>query len=324
MNFADFYGRTGAIFQAGTLYLDARSCHLCVEVTDAGKHAALAGLAGAYLAYCDITRAGGAKKTICAVFTNGSRDNLMVGRNGVFYDRAGVDWDATITKVIDNPISIREAFWSPYTKLVRMIEEQIAKRAAAADSAANDKVAQTATTAATIDKAKPAEPKKIDVGAVAALGVAAGSIGTALSFFATKLVDLSAWQIPLVILGIILVISGPAMFIAYLKLRKRNLGPILDANGWAINTVARMNVPFGASLTDLPRLPAGAERSLEDPYAEKRSPWPKIIVFLIVLALAYAVLNRFGLIHDWTGGRLGRAPTAAAAAPAAPQPPAAQ
>jgi hypothetical protein len=321
VNFADFYGRTGAIFQTGTLYLDARSCRLCVEVTDAAKHAALAGLAGAYLAYCDITRAGGAKKTICAVFTDGSRDNLMVGRNGVFYDRAGADWDATITKVIDNPISVREAFWSPYTKLVRMIEEQIAKRAAAADAAANAKVTQTATAATTIDQAKPAEPKKMDIGVVAALGVAAGSIGTALSFLATKLFDLSAWQIPLAILGIILVISGPAMFIAYLKLRKRNLGPILDANGWAINTVAKMNVPFGASLTDLPRLPAGAERSLEDPYAEKRSPWPRIIIFLIVLAIAYAVLNRFGLIHEWTGGRLGNAPTTAVAAPVAPQPP---
>ena len=322
VNFADFYGRTGAIFQAGTLYLDARSCRLCVEVTDPGKHAALAGLAGAYLAYCDITRAGGAKRTICAVFTDGSRDNLMVGRNGVFYDRAGVDWDATIVKVIDNPISVREAFWSPYTKLVRLIEEQIAKRAAAADAAAHTKVAQTATTAATLDQAKPAEPKKIDIGVVAALGVAAGSIGAALSFLATKLFDLAAWQIPFVILGIILLISGPAMFIAYLKLRKRNLGPILDANGWAINTVAKMNVPFGASLTDLPRLPAGSERSLEDPYAEKPSPWPKIIVFLIVLGLAYAALNRFGFINEWTGGRLGTAPTAAA--PAAPQPPAAQ
>jgi hypothetical protein len=317
VNFADFYGRTGAIFQAGTLYLDARSCRLCVEVLDAGKHAALAGLAGAYLAYCDITRAGGQKKTICAVFTDGDRDNLMVGRNGVFYDRAGADWDATITKVIDNPISTREAFWSPYKKLVRLIEEQIAKRAAAADAAANEKVAGAAATAATIDQAKPGAPKKIDVGVVAALGVAFGSIGTALSFLATKLFDLAAWQIPLVFVGIIAVISGPAMLIAYLKLRRRNLGPILDANGWAINTVAKMNVPFGASLTDLPKLPAGAERSLKDPYAEKRSPWPRIIVLVIVLAIVYAALNHFGLIHDWTGGRLGRAaePVPAAAAP---------
>jgi hypothetical protein len=318
VNFADFYGRTGAIFQAGALYLDARSCRLCVEVADAGKHAALAGLAGAYLAYCDITRAGGKKKTICAVFTDGDRDNLMVGRNGVFYDRAGVDWDATITKIIDNPISVREAFWSPYKKLVRLIEEQIAKRAAAADAAANEKVGQAATAAAMIDQAKPGAPKKVDVGTVAALGVAFGSIGTALSFLATKFFDLAAWQIPLMLIGIIAVISGPAMLIAYLKLRKRNLGPILDANGWAINTVAKMNVPFGASLTDLPKLPAGAERSLEDPYAAKRSVWPKIIVLVIVLGIVYAVLNSFGLIHEWTGGRLGTAPadTASAAAPA--------
>ena len=317
VNFADFYGGAGAVFQSGTLYLDARSCHLCLEVTDAGKHAALAGLAGAYLAYCDITRAGGHKKTICAVFTDGDRDTLMVGRNGVFYDRAGDDWDATITKVIDNPISIREAFWSPYRKLIRLIEEQMAKRAAVADAAANAKVAQSATTAATIDTVKPAEAKKIDVGAVAALGVAVGSIGTALSFLATKLIDLSAWQIPLVILGIILVISGPAMLIAYLKLRRRNLGPILDANGWAINTVARLNVPFGASLTDLARLPAGSERSLEDPYAERRSPWPTIVVVLIVLAIAYGVLNRLGFVHEWTGGRLGGTPAAAATQPPA-------
>jgi hypothetical protein len=313
VNFADFYGRTGAVFQAGTLYLDARSCRLCVEVTDAAKHAVLAGLAGAYLAYCDIARAGGQKKTICAVFTDGDRDNLMVGRNGVFYDRTGADWDATITKVVDNPISVREAFWSPYKKLVRLIEEQTAKRAAAADAAANDKVAAAATTAATIDKTKPSEPKKIDVGVVAALGVAFGSIGTALSFLGTKLFDIAAWQIPLVIIGIMLLISGPAMLIAYLKLRKRNLGPILDANGWAINTVARMNVPFGASLTDLPKLPAGAERSLDDPYAEKRSPWPKVIVFLIVLGIAYAVLNSMGLIYDWTDGRLGKPATPPAA-----------
>ena len=58
----------------------------------------------------------------------------MVGRNGIFYDRKGRDWDATITKIIDNPISIRQAFWSPYKKVVRMIEEQVAKRAAAADA----------------------------------------------------------------------------------------------------------------------------------------------------------------------------------------------
>ena len=103
----------------------------------------MAGLAGTYLAYCDCSRkATGEKMQIVAAFTGGDSDNLMVGRNGIFYDRKGRDWDATITKIIDNPISIRQAFWAPYKKLVRMIEEQVAKRAAAADAAAHAKLAQ--------------------------------------------------------------------------------------------------------------------------------------------------------------------------------------
>ena len=106
------------MFQAGTLYLDGRSCDLCIHVNDAGKHGLLAGCAKTYLAYADCSRPStGEKMTIAAAFTGGDNDNLFVGRNGLFYDRQGRDWDATITKIIDNPISIRQAFWSPYKKL---------------------------------------------------------------------------------------------------------------------------------------------------------------------------------------------------------------
>ncbi len=316
VSFRDFYGRRDkAIFQAGTLFLDQRSCDLCLTVEDAGKHATMAGLAGAYLAYCDCVRKGsGEKLQIVAAFTGGDSDNLMVGRNGVFYDRKGRDWDATITKIVDNPISVRQAFWSPYKKLVRMIEEQIAKRAAAADAASQDKLAAAAKAAAEADKAraqadlakaKAAEPKKMDVGVVAALGVAFGAIGTAISALATGIFKLPAWQIPLVFVGIILLISGPSMLIAWLKLRKRNLGPILDANGWAVNAKARINVPFGGSLTQVAALPPGSERDLSDPYADKKSPWPTLIVLVALLWIGYAVLNKMGYIHEWTNGRLG-------------------
>src|SRR5213075_2793559 len=182
--FRDFYRRKDkAIFQAGTLYLDQRSCELCLTVEDAGRHALLAGLAGTYLAYCDCVRkATGEKMQIVAAFTGGDSDNLMVGRNGISYDRRARDWDATITKIVDNPISIRQAFWSPYKKFVRMIEEQIAKRAAAADTSASDKLAAAASNMARADvvaqqqQAKAADAKKMDVGVVAALGVAVGAI----------------------------------------------------------------------------------------------------------------------------------------------------
>jgi hypothetical protein len=307
VTFRDFYSRRDkAIFQAGTLYLDQRSCDLCLPVEDAGKHASLAGLAGTYLAYCDCVRKStGEKIQIVAAFTDGDSDNLMAGRNGIFYDRKGRDWDATITKIVDNPISIRQAFWAPYKKFVRMMEEQIAKRAAAADAEAQKKVSDAAVATANLDKAKPAEPKKIDVGAVAALGVAFGAIGTALSALATGLLSLQYWQVPLVFVCLMLLISSPSMLIAWLKLRKRNLGPILDANGWAVNAKARINVPFGASLTSVAELPTGARRNLLDPYAEKKSPWPSIIVLVILLWLTYVTLDKWGYLSEWTDGRIG-------------------
>ncbi len=272
VNFSDFYDdEHAAVFQIGTLYLDSRHCDLCVTVTDPGTHAALAGLSRCYIAYCDLKRPGATMK-IAAVFSNGDSDFLMVGRNGLFVDRQGRDWDATITKVVDNPISIRQAFWSPYKKFVRMIEEQVAKRAAAAETAADAKLAGAAAATANADKAapaKPAEPKKFDLALITGIGVALGSIGTMLAAIFARVLDLAWWQYPLVVVGLILVISLPSMLIAWLKLRQRTLGPILEANGWAINGRVKINIPLGTSFTALAKLPPGAQASSADPFEDK-------------------------------------------------------
>ncbi|MCG3135714.1 MAG: hypothetical protein HMLKMBBP_03447 [Planctomycetes bacterium] len=307
VNFQDFYSRKHkATFQAGTLYLDQRACDLAVRVNDAGKHGAMAGMSKCYLAYCDLTRPSGESMQIAAAFTGGDNDYLMVGRNGIFYDRKGRDWDATITKVIDNPISIRQAFWSPYKKFVRMIEEQVAKRAAAADAEADARVAAAATATANADKNAPGqpakEPKKIDVGTVAALGVAFGAIGTLLGMLIGGLSSLFStnpfWVICIALFGIMMLISGPAMLIAWLKLRQRNLAPILDANGWAVNGRVKMNVPFGGSLTSVAETPLGSVPADADPFAEKRSPWPGIIKWVVILGFVWSFCNHQGWIYD--------------------------
>jgi hypothetical protein len=302
VSFRDFYGRERpAIFQAGTLVLDGRSCDLCVRVNDAGKHAALAGLAKTYLAYCDCSRPNGETMTIAAAFTDGDSDNLMVGRNGVFWDRDGRDWDATITNIVENPISIRQAFWAPYKKLVRLIEEQVAKRAAAGQEAADAKLDAAAATSANADAiAKaPAEPKKIDVGTVAALGVAFGALATAFAAIAgyiSGLLQLPFWQLILAVMGLLLVVSTPSMLIAWLKLRQRNLGPILDANGWAINGSVRMNVPFGGSLTSVARIPSNAETSLAVKYPEPPTVLPRLLLLALTVAFTLSLLAHFKLL----------------------------
>jgi hypothetical protein len=306
VNFSSFYSRKGGIFQAGTLYLDGRGCNLVFDVTNPAKHAAMAPMAGVYLAYCDCLRAGGEKTTIAAAFTAGDVDNLFVGRNGVFVDRKGRDWQATITKVIDNPISIRQAFWAPYKKMVRSIEERVAKKAAAAAEQAQARLDAAAAKAAEIARAegpvKPDEPAKppavaaatavveeskkgIDIGTVAALGVAVGGIAAVITAIMAGVFGLGRWA-PLGIVAIMLAISAPSMLLAFMKWRRRNLGPLLDANGWAINALTRINVPFGTALTDRATLPVGAQRDLTDPYAEKGRPWKTYIVLVILVSLA--------------------------------------
>jgi hypothetical protein len=294
VNFFDFYSpEHPAIFQAGVLFLDSRSTELCVQVPAPNP---LAAMSQAYIAYVDCKRAGEAPMKIAACFTQGDSDYLFVGRNGLFYDRKGRDWDATITSITDNPISIRQAFWSPYKKFVRMIEEQVAKRAAAADAAANAKLSTAAAATANtgkIEPPKPGEPKKIDVGTVAALGVAVGAIGGALGAISTNLAKLSYYQIPLVVIGVILVISVPSMLIAWLKLRQRNIGPLLESTGWAINGRVKINIPLGTRLTERALLPAGAKRNLIDPYTDQEAVRRrKLITALIIVTMVAAIYIR--------------------------------
>lgn len=287
--FRSFYARQGkATFQVGTLYLDGRACELCVAVNDAAKHATMAGLSNMFLAYVDCVR-GDEKRSIAAAFTAGDADQLMVGRNGIFYDRLGQDWNASIVKMVSQPISLRQAFWSPYKRVGRLISEQMQKMAASKANAANVQLAQAAKqTEQNAINAKPQGPSAFDVGKFAgifaAIGLALGALGTALAATMGGLLNLHWWQIPLVFTGLMLAISGPAMLIAWFKLRSRNLGPLLDANGWAVNARARINMAFGASLTQRAALPDNAERSLVDPYADKPTPWELYAVVAVGLA----------------------------------------
>jgi len=293
VNFSDFYSPDRlAVFQAGTLYLDNRSCELCIRVDNPSAHAVLATTSKAYITYLDCHRPGGEAMKIAACFTQGDSDYLFVGRNGVFYDRLGHDWDATIIKIVDNPISLRQAFWSPYKKFVRMIEEQVAKRAAAAD-------AETAGAILSADAAKaPAAPRKIDIGTVAALGVAVGAIGGAVATLATGLARLAPWQLPLVFVALMLLISLPAVIIAWLKLRQRTIGPLLEANGWAINGRLQINIPLGTALTEQAALPAGARRSLVDPYEDKGAT-NRRRTFIVLAVIILAALITTKVLGTW-------------------------
>ena len=295
VSFREFYsGKQKAIFQLGTLYLDGRSCELCIKVEDVNAHAAYANTSGVCLAYCELVRNSGAEKmNIAAAFTAGDSDFLIVGRHGVFYDRKGQDWNATIVRIADHPISIRQAFWSPYKKVSRIISEQLQKFAASKANAVQEKmvkaVVESGSSAMAATPNTPPKPS-FDVakfaGIFAAIGLAIGAIGGILASIVSGIFSLKLWQVPLAVAGLMLAVSLPSMLLAWFKLKRRNLGPILDGCGWAINARVHINIPFGTSLTALSNLPPGAHRSLADPYAEKKPVWPYILAIILMLGVA--------------------------------------
>lgn len=311
VHFADFYDPSAhAVFQAGTLFIDQRSCELCVRVQDVATHAALAIHSRLYLLYCDCTRAGEKPIRIVAAVTQGDSDYLVVGRRGVFCDTRGRNWDAVVTKTIESPISIRQAFWLPYRKLIRLVESQIEKLAAAKEkdletqAAAKVTAASTAPTPAgptTVTASVPAKPP-FDVakmvGIFAAIGLALGAIGAAIGALVTAIGKLDWWQQLLILPGVILAISLPSMVLAWLKLRQRTLGPVLEGSGWAINARVRITFALGRVLTGTKRLPPNSVRSGSDPYAESTSlrSLSLLIVLLLILAgiLAYHFRHVFG------------------------------
>lgn len=318
VTFNDFYDKdrdVNAIFQCGTLIIDQRECKFCMRVNDTGKHSASAAPSGMYLVYCDCTtKTKPAKLQIVAAVTVGDIGALAVGKNGVFYDNSGLEWDAVITKIVDNPINISQSFWSPYRRMATAIENLINKSAADKDAKmmANATANINAAPTKTADQAKAAAATPpFDIakfaGIFAAIGMAVGMIGTALASIFKGLFALSWWQLIILFVGIILVISGPAMVMAWMKLRRRNIAPLLNANGWAINATSKISIPFGETLTEIAKYP---KMKLDDPFAKKGlktwQKWCLTILMLIVVIAGLWIANVFSNINEKLGSPLPR------------------
>ena len=300
VTFSDFYSPAKrAIFQAGTLYIDERACDLCVKVTDMGAQGAMAPLSNMYILYCDCTcKSKPGTLNIAAVVTDGDVGDIMVGKHAVFYDNDGLGWNATVTKIVDNPISIRQAFWSPYRKMAKSVEDMINKRAADKDAKvmadANSKINNAEIPA---DGKKPEVKPPFDIAKFAGIFAA---IGLAIGLVASAIGGLFEWlgahwyNIVIFFLIIIAIISGPSMIMAWLKLRKRNLAPVLNANGWALNQRILVNTKFGATLTGIAKYPVVKTK---DPFTT-RAPWWKRMLRWLFLIVCLCVAVYFILPKD--------------------------
>lgn len=236
------YKHDTAIFQTGVLRIDAREMNLCFHVDSEAAHSALVEKSNCCVIYLKLTRPSEkAERLICAVVTAGKVGTLYVGRNGVFYDRDGKDWEAVITKVVENQVSLAEAFWAPWKKIGEGIAGAVKKFIGDKQAKATESV-QKGTESTQAGGAAMAS-------SVAAIGIGVGMVGAAAASLMAAISSMPAWKIGVSVVALVLIVSVPSMILAWFKLRKRDLGVILNACGWAINRPMRFSMKRAAAFT---------------------------------------------------------------------------
>ncbi|MBR2838944.1 MAG: hypothetical protein IKE55_09190 [Kiritimatiellae bacterium] len=248
-------GKDWAMFQTGVLRIDAKELNLCFHVASEAAHSALSGRSECCVIYLKLTRPDeGAERTICAVVTAGTVGGLYVGRNGVFYDRDGRNWEATITKVVEAQVSLAEAFWAPWKKLGAAISGAVKKFLGEREAAADAKLATGAQNVAAGKKdGAPGAGGAALASSVAAIGIGVGMVGAAAASLMAAVKGMGPWQAVLAVVAIILVVSLPSVILTWFKLRRRDLGAILNAGGWAVNRQMRFSMKRARAFTKCAR-----------------------------------------------------------------------
>jgi membrane protein YdbS with pleckstrin-like domain len=85
---------------------------------------------------------------------------------------------------------------------------------------------------------------------VAAIGIAVGMLGAAAASIVTALRGLQPWWMVFVAIAVaVLAVSMPSVILTYLKLRRRDIGAILNACGWAVNRRMRFSMRLAKQFT---------------------------------------------------------------------------
>ena len=239
-------GSAAAVFQTGTLRIDGKEMNLCFHVESEAAHSALSGKSECCVVYLKLTRlGGGGDRSICAVVTAGTIGGLYVGRNGVFYDRDGSDWEAVVTKVVEAQVSLSEAFWSPWRKLGAGAADAVKKFLGDRQAKSVEKMQKGAESAQAGGAALASS--------VAAIGIGVGMVGAAAASLAAAVRGMGPWQLLASVLAAILVVSLPSVVLTWFKLRRRDLGAILNASGWAVNRHLRFSMARARGFTKCAR-----------------------------------------------------------------------
>ncbi|MGZ3459117.1 MAG: kinesin, partial [Archangium sp.] len=319
-----------ALMEKGTLILGGRRYRLAVLVTNRAAHAALTSQGTTCTLYVQVAaKDGGESYEVAVPVTRGRSGFLTVGKRGVFYDVEGREYDAVVTQVIRQPVSLWESMMMPFERIGQFISKKIEGMAASGEKSLDATLEKgyahgtgLATTAVTAPGAPvaAAAPMGGPAGFIAATGIAFAAVGSSLAFIVTQVKSLTLFDVISATIVVAAVVMLPSGLLGWLKLRKRNLALLLEGSGWALNDRLKLTRDLSALITRKPRLPRNATvdrtdvlrsallKAREDDEAERRSPgvWMGVAL-LILFALLWQLREPFireACKHQWLAGSM--------------------
>ena len=287
VSFSRFYDpRVRSLPEAGTLLMDGRNFQLCVRVGDRKAHMGGAAVSRFFLIYVQVQHPKTPYEVAVAV-TGTHRGDLHPGKRGVFFTPDGDVLPAVVVDLLENPISVGEALLRPFERLgellaqqaERLTESRYKKLEQGVDSAMSK---ADASLEALPDAAMEASEANADAQAPAAApapaadgpsktrelllsgGVALAALSSALAYIAKTLSSIGYLNLLIMAVLLALCFTVPTAIVTALKLRRRDLAPVLEASGWGINYTLRVPSWSSPVFTRVPPLPEGASLDSRD------------------------------------------------------------
>jgi hypothetical protein len=268
VSFPDLYrpGRR-ALFDRGDLLLDGRRFNLAIAVHDRSRHKVLAETSNICIVYLRISGAQTEPYEVAVAVTSGGMGNVAIGKRGVFTEPTGALLDAEVVDIVTNPISLGEAMTAPLRRLGEVFSKKIESLSESAQSNLDE------TGLAAVDQARgaktpgaPEAPKPSAKEAAPSSSLLAGgsfaiaALGSSLAFVTKTLSTMSFGDVATGLLIALFGVLGPATLLAAIKLRSRDLSPMLEGSGWAVNRAMRLTWRQSRYFTQTPRYPKGSRR----------------------------------------------------------------
>jgi hypothetical protein len=327
VNFSAIYNpKQTALIEMGTLVIDGRRLEFCIRVENREAHKKVAAESQIFLVYAAISEQDQKSPAfeVAAPVTSGERGRLRVGKRGLFIDTAGREWDAQVVDLLESPISLAEAIRAPFRRawsyVGKKIEDLVGTQLAASEKSMHEgldkgmelEAAVPGVQAAPQATAKTTVPAGGGMGLQGLLlggGIAFAAVGSTVAYLLSALSQIS----PLRMFGAVASLAGLVVLfsgvLGWLKLRRRDMGPLLEANGWAINANMRLTRRLQRVFTRIPGLPRGSRTERPDVLqaflneardAERSFRRRRRLVALLV-SLGLAALAVF-LWLRWAGG----------------------